>query len=487
MKPILYPLLAAATATAFAAEPAPKPRNVLMILCDDMGAMEPGCYGNITRNLTPNIDALARTGVRFATFFATPVCTPSRVALMTGKYGIHTGHLNMSDQAGGKGHYNLATDEYTFGQMFHDAGYATAMAGKWQLSGRGETLIRDCGFDEYMAWIYKVNLAPGVKYQGGYFPPKTTKTSRYWHPGIMTNGKHIPTTETDYGPDMYSGFIMDFIKRQAAAGKPFFAYYPMALVHSPWCPTPDHPDVKVDSQEAFRANVEYADKIVGRLIDTLVKAGVRDNTLVVFCGDNGTQLRGKLTVTEWGPRTPCIINLPGLVQQGKVSGAMVDIPDITATLLDYAGIHPRNAADLDGISLMPLLTGKTNKTREFAVSYYGQYRIIRDAHWVLEGNKDGAFGDLYYCADLRSGIGYKHITDFTDPAAKAARERFEKFLATHAGATNMTDKDKDWFTNFVTKNGQKLQINLQKIYNGVPPEKGPNPPDDGDRPDDTED
>lgn len=460
-----------------------------MILCDDMGAMEPGCYGNITHNLTPNIDALARTGVRFSTFFATPVCTPSRVALMTGKYGIHTGHLNMADQAGGKGRgYDLSKDEYTFGQMFHDAGYATAMAGKWQLSGRGETLIRDCGFDEYMAWIYKVNLAPGVKYQGGYFPPKTTKTSRYWHPGIMVNGKHIATTETDYGPDMYSAFIIDFIKREAAAGKPFFAYYPMALVHSPWCPTPDHPDVKVDSQEAFRANVEYADKIVGRLIATLEQAGVRDNTLVVFCGDNGTQLRGKLTVTEWGPRTPCIINLPGTVQQGKVSGAMVDIPDITATLLDYANIHPRNAADLDGISLMPLLTGKTNKTREFAVSYYGQYRIIRDAHWVLEGNKDESFGDLYYCADLRSGIGYKRITDFTAPAAKAARARFEKFIADHAGTTNMTAEDKTWFTNFVTKNGQRLQQNLQKIYNNIPPEKTPNPPASGAPPDDdTED
>ena len=186
-------------------------RNILLIMADDMGAMELGCYGNEI-NRTPNIDRLAEEGMMFSTFFATPVSTPSRVALMTGKYGIHTGHLNMSNLPGGRGRgYDLSTDEYTFGQMFSDAGYSTVLAGKWQLSGKGETLIKECGFDEYMAWIYKDNLAEGVVYRGGYFPEGTTKTSRYWYPGIMTNGKHIGTSPEDYGPDMYSAFLMDFI------------------------------------------------------------------------------------------------------------------------------------------------------------------------------------------------------------------------------------------------------------------------------------
>ena len=446
------------------------PRNVLMIMADDMGAMELGCYGGKI-NLTPNFDALAGSGVLFSTFFATPVSTPSRVALMTGKYGINTGHLNMSNMPGGKGQFDLATEEYTFGQMFRDAGYATAMAGKWQLSGRGETLIHECGFDEYMSWAYLGNLPKGETYKGGYYPPNTKQqTSRYWHPGIMVNGKHIETKPTDYGPDMFSGFLIDFMTRKAAEGKPFFAYYPMTLPHAPWVSTPDHPNVKDGSPEAFRANVEYADKIIGRLIAALEKAGVRENTLVIFTSDNGTQNWGKVTITEWGPRTPCIISCPGTVQTGKVSGAMVDIPDMLVTILDYAKVNVRNQADLDGRSLMPLLTGKTGKHKEFAVSYYGNYRVIRDEQWLLEGNNDESFGDFYYCGDLRSGISYRRITDFTDPAAKAARARFEAFIASHGGTTKMTAEAKAEFTEFLNKNRGLLIRNLKRRYGDEAPD-----------------
>lgn len=454
-----------ATAALTATRGAEK-KNILLIMADDMGAMELGCYGS-KLNLTPNFDRLAQSGVMFQTFFATPVSTPSRVALMTGKYGPHTGHLNMSDQAGGKGRYDLSRDEYTFGQMFKDAGYITAMAGKWQLSGRGETLIFECGYDEYAAWIYTGNLPKGEPYKGGYYPPvKQQVTSRYWHPGIMINGKHIATTESDYGPDIYSRFIMDFIKKSAAQDKPFFAYYPMTLVHSPWVGTPDHPDVKDNSPEAFKANVEYCDKIIGRIIKTLEEAGVRENTLVIFIGDNGTETWGKQTVTEWGPRTPCLISCPGTIGAGIVNGEPMDIPDILATMVDYAGFRPKNIAELDGKSLMPLLEGKCDTHKPFAVSYYGQYRVIRDREWVLESNMDGSFGELYHCGSDRGGLAYRRVTDFSQPEARAARERFENYIRECLSAS-MSDQDKATFTGFVTKKKTQLIRNLNSRYKGA--------------------
>ena len=464
VKPALLTLMAA---VAVASVQGQQKKNVLLIMADDMGAMELGCYGS-KLNLTPNFDRLAQSGVRFQTFFATPVSTPSRVALMTGKYGPNTGHLNMSNLPGGKGKYDLSTEEYTFGQIFKDAGYVTAMAGKWQLSGRGETLIFECGFDEYAAWIYTNNLPKGETYKGGYYPEKSQKsTSRYWHPGVMINGKHIATTKSDYGPDIYSQFIMDFIKKSVAQDQPFFAYYPMALVHSPWVGTPDHPDVKDNSPEAFKANVEYCDKIMGRLIKTLEDAGVRENTLVIFIGDNGTQNLGKQTVTEWGPRTPCLISCPGSVQAGIVSDEVVDIPDILATMVDYAGFKPKNLARLDGKTLMPLLTGASDTHKPFAVSYYGHYRVIREKEWLLESNMDGSFGELYYCGPNRNGIDYQRVTDFSKPEAKAARERFENYIKTHCLRASMSDEDKTEFTGFVAKHKKVLIKNLGSRYKGT--------------------
>ena len=469
IKPALLGAAALAAGTAAHAQgkaaQGAKPKNVLMIMADDLGSAELGCYGNKVHK-TPNLDAMAKSGVLFNTFFATPVSTPSRVALMTGKYGIHTGHLNMSNLPGGKGKYDLSKDEYTFGQMFKDAGYTTAMAGKWQLGGKGSTFIFECGFDEYLAWIYKGNLADGVKYQASYWPAKSTKTSRYWHPGVMKNGEHIKTSDKDYGPDMYSTFIADFIKKNARADKPFFAYYPMCLTHSPWLGTPDNPNVKEGTPEALKANVEYCDKIVGRLLKTLDDLGIRENTLVVFIGDNGTQFAGKTTVTEWGPHTPCMVSCPGTVQKGVVSGEMADITDILPTLVEYAGFQPRNHASLDGKSLLPYLTGKTKTTKEYAITYYGNFRIVRNKEWLLESNRDESFGDMYRCGNSRNGRDYKLVTDFKDPAAAKAKAGFEKFIKDNWVKLNMSDNDKMNFTTFVMKNNKKLQEVLGKKYPG---------------------
>jgi len=442
-----------------------KNKNVLLILCDDMGAMELGCYGSSINN-TPNLDRLASVGTRFNTFFATPVCSPTRVCLMTGKYGYKTGWLNMMNRpAGGAGmDADLSQDEYTVGQMFQDAGYKTAIAGKWQLTGKLPTMVTECGFDEFLIWIYSDYLPEGEAYKGS-FQEGGVVPSRYWHPGIALNGKHIPTKPADYGPDMYSDFIIDFMKQSVRDKQPFFAYYPMVLMHTPWERTPDHPEItEINSAEAKKANVEYTDKIVKKLTDALGDLGIEKNTLVVFIGDNGTKDIGKSTVTEWGPRTPCIISCPGTVKQDLVSGELVELSDILPTVLDFTGINPKNSHELDGISLMPVLTGEKLTHRNFIWSFYGQFRIIREKEWLLERNTNAEFGDLYYCGDYRNGLGYKLITDFSDPEAMAARNRFREYIH-QLPVPDLGPENEAEFADFVEQKKKILLKSLEDIYN----------------------
>ena len=443
-------------------------KNVLMILNDDMGAMELGCYGS-TINNTPNLDELAESGTRFQTFYATPVSSPTRVGLMTGKYGHKTGWLNMRgrDAAAPPRDADLALEEYTFGQMFHDAGYRTAFAGKWQLTGNLPSMVGEAGFDEYLIWIYKGYLQEGVEYKGGFNPrvPEKKKVSRFWHPGVAKNGKHLDTEPTDYGPDMFSDFIVDFMKQSVEDDRPFFAYYPMVLMHKPWLRTPDHPDIEgINTDEAKKANVEYSDKIMGKLMDAIRELGIEENTLVIFVGDNGTQGIGKSTVTEWGVRTPCIVSCPGTVQSGVVSEQLVELCDLLPTMLDFSDIRVRNEQELDGLSLMPLLKGEQEQLdREYITSFYGQFRIIREENWLLERNSQDGFGDLYYTGDIRNGLGYRLVEDYTHPQVQKAMVR----MMDHLEEVPLPDVNREYredFSDFVGKKKDHLVRQLEKLY-----------------------
>ncbi|MDO9634497.1 MAG: sulfatase-like hydrolase/transferase [Paludibacter sp.] len=462
MKRLLYSMLATASVATVTAQ---QQKNVVIIMADDMGAMELGCYGGKV-NDTPFLNKMAEQGAMFNSFLATPVSSPSRVALMTGKRGFKTGWLNMKGRdAGGAGRdSDLAKDEYTFGQIFKDAGYGTAFAGKWQLTGSLPTMITECGFDQYMSWIYTGYLPKGEKYLGGFYPEGSKSTSRFWQPGIAVNGKHIATKPTDYGPDMFSDFLAQFMEKSVKDKKPFFAYYPMVLMHTPWIGTPDHPNLKLNSPEARKANAEYTDKMVGKLLKKLDDLGIRENTIVFFLGDNGTQGVGKSSVTEWGPRTPLIVSCPGTIKPA-VYNQPVEITDVTVTALDYANVKPKNHKDLDGISLMPMLTGKSKKHRDYAMSYYGQYKILREEKWLLEANSVDNFGDLYYCGDKKSGLGYQLITDYkNNKEAQAAKKRFEGYLATLP--TPDISKDlRDEFTLFVENKKQTLLKSLKEEHN----------------------
>jgi arylsulfatase A len=247
--------------------------NIILIMADDLGYETLECNGGKSYR-TPNLNAMARSGMRFENVHATPLCTPSRVQLMTGKYNFRNY----------VGFGILDPSELTFAHLLKDAGYVTGITGKWQLlglkeeqdavGGRRGSYPFEAGFDEYCLWQVEERL------------------SRYKDPVITTNGNRQVEMKGAYGPDVFSSFAKDFIERHR--DESFFLYYPMVLVHDPFQPTPENPayhDMPADSKgdpRYFGEMVSYMDKIVGELIKKVKEAGIADNTLIIFVGDNGT-------------------------------------------------------------------------------------------------------------------------------------------------------------------------------------------------------
>ncbi len=424
---------AATGRTAESTQPAKRPPNFIVILADDMGAKELSCYGN-TAHRTPNLDKLAESGVKFETCYASPLCHPSRVMLMTGQYGCHNGVYNFANRRGGPDPNSpvedIAKSHVTFANLLKKAGYATALSGKWQLSGRQPNLIRECDFDEYCMWAYLADLPAGAKHTGGWEGSGKTKPSRYWNPCIVKNGEYVPTKPDDYGPDIHHDFVADFIRRNKE--KPFFVYYTMCLTHAPHCPTPDtlKPDVDrfTHSPENFKGCIEYADKLVGRLTATLDELGLRDNTIVLFTGDNGTGGDGKATPTELGARVPMIANCPGIIKQRGATLELTDFSDVLPTLMELAGAPLPNDRPIDGKSLAPFLLGKSETTRDWIHSFLGDARMLRTKRWLLEDNTPLHYGRLYDCGDSRNGVGYREATKEETPEVLAVKEQFKVLL-----------------------------------------------------------
>jgi arylsulfatase A len=421
---LLLPIVGAGAARTGKAAAAPgsersrKP-NVVLIMADDLGAECLGSYGG-TSYKTPHLDELARTGIRFQNCYATPLCSPSRVQLMTGRYGFRTGWTRLIDV--GPGEYLDPKREKTFGHMLRDAGYATALAGKWQLCqfDQQPDNVRDCGFDEYCcwAWVYKGQ-----------------KTSRYWNPVVWQNGKAREDVADRYGPDVYCDFLIDFMKRNRS--RPFFAYYPMALVHNPLTPTPDSKGgggrMRRRNAAHFPAMIAYMDKLVGRIAASLDDLGLRENTLILFTGDNGT-IRGivsqvgdttitggKGTVTEAGARVPLIGNWKGMAPSGRVCEDLVDFSDFMPTLAEITGARLPHGVTIDGRSFAPQLRGQPGKPREWVFTQLGRNRFVRERGWKLYGD-----GRLF---DMRNGsYEGQEVSPASSEEAAAAGKRLQAVL-----------------------------------------------------------
>lgn len=355
---LLYPtsrlvlVWALAAATALGAEKL----NVILIMADDVGYECFGAYGSETYK-TPNLDRLADSGVRFDNFFSNPLCTPSRIKIMTGRSSVR----NYVDFGA------LAPYQYTFAHLFHDAGYATAVTGKWQLQGSNfaaGTDPQDAGFDTYALWHTKITARP-----------------RYWGASIEDNGRLVSLGQDEYGPDYFAKFIDQFITKNKE--KPFFVYYPMALVHNPFLPTPDSKDKKgKDDQKNFEDMVTYMDKIVGNIAKTVEDNGLRERTVLMFTADNGTNrvltypfqgksfTGGKGKPIDAGTHTPLIVWGAEQIRAGRVVDDLVEISDFLPTLADISGTSLPTEAQTDGFSFWPQLQGKKGNPREWVYCYY---------------------------------------------------------------------------------------------------------------------
>jgi arylsulfatase A len=345
----------------------------------------------------------------------------------------------MKPGRGEKG-FNLAADNTIFAQLLRQAGYATAICGKWQLRGT----MAEHGFDEHCMW---------QKYEGFNGPVETEKlrgkrgiylgrAARYWHPAIVKNDTPVPTTDKDYGPDIFLDFILDFARRNR--DRPFLVYYPMCLPHRSWdfeagrsgyLPVPelDKDGTKTGRKIAgsLKSNVEYIDTLIGRMVKGLEALGLRDDTVILFTGDNGTAGYGKAKVTrECGPRVPMIVNAPGLVKARGAVDDLADFSDVLPTLCDLAGATLPKGYVVDGQSFAPMLRGNQHKGREWIFSNYADRRMIRDGRWLLDGD-----GRLYDCGRRRDETGYKNVTTSDAPDAAAARSRLHKILERLPGPT----------------------------------------------------
>ena len=396
--------------------------NVILIMADDVGYECFGCYGS-KQYRTPNIDRMAAGGMRFNHCYSQPLCTPSRVKLMTG----------LSNARNYSAFSVLNRDQRTIGHRFQTAGYKTLVAGKWQLLGaehyaerfRGKgTWPRDAGFDHHCLWQ--------VDRLGG----------RFWNPLLTIDGKTRQFGKDDYGPEIVTTYITDFMADHRKQPEPFFVYYPMILVHAPFLPTPDSESRKSKNrQRNFEDMVAYMDKCIGRIIDTTEELGIADNTLILFVGDNGTHTTleskldgrvirgGKGRTTDAGTRVPLVAYRPGTVPQGKVSDDLVDFSDFLPTLLEAA--NAKVPEGLDGRSFFPQLQGKPGTPREWMYCYYcprperqQPVRFVRDQRWKLYG--DGRFHDV------KNDVKEQNDIKDTDslPGATQAKQKLAEALKT---------------------------------------------------------
>jgi len=345
--------------------------NVILIMADDLGYETININGGNSYR-TPNLDRMALDGIRFDHCYSQPICTPSRVKIMTGISNVR----------------NYDTSQTTFGNLFEDAGYSTCIIGKWQL-GRDDRLPQKFGFQEHCLW----QLTTGRVDSAG-------RDTRFSAPHLTTNKVLKKYGRDDYGPQIVSDYGLDFIERSVKEEKPFLLYYPMILTHCPFSPTPDSKDWMTNDTsvqiykghpEYFGDMMSYTDKIIGRINAKLEELKITDNTLVIFTGDNGTdkpivsymygrEVAGaKGTSTDAGCRVPLFVKWPGTIEEVTVSNDLVDFSDVLPTICEAASITTPMTPVLDGKSFLPLLRGDDHQPREWIYNWYSRNGITEKA------------------------------------------------------------------------------------------------------------
>ena len=383
-------------------EPAESRPNIVLIFMDNFGYGELGVYGGgITRGApTPRIDSLAEEGIRLTNFNVEAQCTPSRSALMTGRYAIRSGNGSVPITTG---MYGLTQWEITMAEMLSDAGYVTGMFGKWHLGHTKGRFPTDQGFDEWYGipnstdeslWpdqpqfneVVKENLSPFA-------------VPEYVYEGNKgSDPKKVKVYDSALRPEIdreCTDRAKDFIKRQAEAGKPFFAFIPYTQTHMPVVPSKEF--------AGRSGNGDWGDVLMqidvytGELPDTLDELGIADNTIFIFTSDNGPEMlpghngwsgpwRGSyFTGLEGSLRVPFIMRWPGKIPAGMVSNEIVHEMDLFPTLANIAGGTVPNDREIDGVDQSEFFLGKKNKSnRDGLIVYVGNELFgIKWRNWKM--------------------------------------------------------------------------------------------------------
>jgi len=379
LAPLLSHAAEAHAADATKVEPASKPPNVIVILADDLGYDDLGCYWTpdnrpgFEKIQTPNIDRLAAEGVRFTDYYApSSVCSPSRAALMTGCYPVRVGFPGILFPASLTG---LNPDEVTLAEVLKGRGYATACVGKWHLGHLAPFSPRQHGFDSFYGMMFPNDMKPFVLHRD--------ETVIEPHPDQKT------LTE------QFTEEAVKFVR--AKHDQPFFLYLAYSAPHIP-----------LNVSDGFRGKsarglygdvVECMDWGVGEVMKALDETGLADRTLVVFTSDNGPDTRGpydkrgqafplraaKATTREGGVRVPCVMRWPGHIPAGMVSSEIASSMDLLPTVAGIAGAQPPQDRIIDGKDILPLMTKPGAPSPHDAFFYYYGQKLeaVRSANWKL--------------------------------------------------------------------------------------------------------
>ncbi|MBK7928445.1 MAG: sulfatase-like hydrolase/transferase [Bryobacterales bacterium] len=388
----------AASLSATAAVAQPKRPNILLIMADDMGATDLSCY-QCPDIKTPNIDALAKEGVRFTHAYANaPECSPTRAGLLTGRYQQRVGGLECAIGVGNVGRYDeaawlekrgelgLPLSETTFATMLKNAGYATACIGKWHL-GYGEKFSANRhGFDEYFGIL------------GGNADHFTHREEDGTNV-LNHNGK--PVERAGHTTDIFTDHAIQWMEQAARGAKPWLLYVPYTAPHTPVQgpndgPVADKSKWNAGTRATYVQMVEHMDRRVGDLMAALRRTGQLNNTLVIFKSDNGGYNRSnnypfrgfKSSVFEGGLRIPLIMQWPGVLARATTTPQVTISMDVTATILAAAQVKPTRA--LDGINLLLGLRGRRGPVPR---TLYWSYKRGEQRRWAVRE------GDWKYIVD----------------------------------------------------------------------------------------
>jgi len=429
MKNLLFLLLFLSIGHISTAQKTKKP-NIIFILADDLGIGNISCYGS-DQFKTPNIDKLASTGMRFTQPFRTGTTNQDRVGKLE------------------------PAKEICLPSVLKTAGYTSLMVGKWS---QFPLQPSDFGFDEYMRF----------QASGKYWNTQPSNKS------YTKNGKVVPLLDGEYLPDLMHNQVVDFISKNKK--NPFFAYYSMSHIHGEILPTPDS---KPDSKDLYTDNINYMDKLVGKLVKALDSLKMRENTLIVFMGDNGTAFMGdngtaaegatratvngkklsgkKGDMLECGSLVPWIVNWKSSIKAGKVINDLVDATDWIPTFAALTGAKLPENVILDGKSFAPQLKGEKGTPREWIFMELGNQWYVREDKWKLN-----RANELF---DMRNAPFEEILipADSKDEIAMSARQRLSAVLKSinpEGGIIDDADGSGRHKSNVDKKNAQKKGTGL---------------------------